>query len=47
VKYLDGFHPDMSQLTKTLIAFCGIALLALPAIWREREQFALVPRPAK
>ncbi len=47
VKYLDGFHPDMSQLTKTLIAVSGIALLALPAIWREREQLALVPRPAK
>lgn len=39
VYYFDGRTPELSQLTKTAIAFVGIALLALPAIWREREKF--------
>ena len=39
VYYFDGRTPELSQFTKTAIAFVGIALLALPAIWREREKF--------
>nr|CAD6603801.1 hypothetical protein RTCK_01460 [Rhizobium sp. TCK] len=39
VYYFDGRSPELSQLTKTAIAFVGIALLALPAVWREREKF--------
>ena len=39
VYYLDGRSPQLSEVTKTAIAFAGIALLALPAVWRERERF--------
>ncbi|HEX5934278.1 MAG TPA: OpgC domain-containing protein [Pseudorhizobium sp.] len=39
VYYFDGRTPELSQFTKTAIAFVGVALLALPAIWREREKF--------
>ncbi|CAD7034240.1 hypothetical protein REJC140_03292 [Pseudorhizobium endolithicum] len=39
VYYFDGRSPELSQLTKTAIALVGIALLALPAVWREREKF--------
>jgi hypothetical protein len=38
VYYADGRSPELSQLTKTMIAVTGIALLALPALWREREE---------
>ncbi|WP_432344524.1 OpgC domain-containing protein [Shinella yambaruensis] len=40
VYYADGRTPELSQLTKTSIAVVCIALLALPALWREREQIA-------
>ncbi|HEV7433606.1 MAG TPA: OpgC domain-containing protein [Pseudorhizobium sp.] len=43
VYYFDGRSPELSQLTKTLIAFVGIGLLAVPAIWREREKFFGTP----
>jgi hypothetical protein len=39
VYYFDGRTPELSQLTKTAIAFVGVALLAIPAVWREREKF--------
>ena len=39
VYYVDGHTPEMSQLTKTAIAFVSIALLSLPAIYRERDSF--------
>jgi hypothetical protein len=40
VYYADGRTPELSQLSKTTIAVVCIALLALPALWREREQIA-------
>src|SRR5690606_26066464 len=43
VYYFDGRTPELSQITKTAIAFVGIALLALPAIWRERDKFFGTP----
>lgn len=39
VYYLDQRTPEFSQLTKTVIALTSISLLALPAIWRERESY--------
>lgn len=39
VYYLDQRTPELSQLTKMSIALTSIALLALPAIWRERERY--------
>lgn len=38
VYYADGRTPELSQLTKTTIAVICIGLLALPALWRERDQ---------
>ena len=43
VYYLDGRTPMLSQLTKTTIAAVALALLALPALWRERDR--LLGRP--
>lgn len=44
VYYIDGRTPELSQLTKTMIACVALALLALPAIWRDRERlFANTP----
>lgn len=40
VYYVDGRTPELSQLTKTTIAVVCIALLALPALWREREEIS-------
>jgi len=40
VYYADGRTPELSQLTKTTIAVVCITLLALPALWREREALA-------
>jgi len=40
VYYADGRTPALSQLTKTTIALVCIALLPLPALWRERDQIA-------
>ena len=39
VRYLDGRVGEMSELTKTAITLFCLALLSLPAIWREREKF--------
>lgn len=39
VYYLDQRTPELSQLSKTGVALAAIALLPLPAIWREREQY--------
>ncbi|GLQ36627.1 hypothetical protein GCM10007908_02470 [Rhizobium albus] len=39
VYYVDQRTPELSQLTKTVIAVVSIGLLALPAIWRERDKF--------
>ena len=38
VYYLDGRTPMLSQLTKTTIAAVALALLSLPALWRERDK---------
>lgn len=38
VYYIDQRTPELSQLTKTGIAILAIALLPLPALWRERER---------
>jgi len=38
VYYADGRTPELSQLTKTTIAVVCVGLLALPALWRERDQ---------
>ena len=38
VYYFDGRSPELSQMTKTAIALVGVALLALPALWRERDK---------
>lgn len=35
VYYIDQRTPEFSQLTKTAIAFTAVALLAVPALWRE------------
>lgn len=43
VYYFDGRSPELSELTKTAIALVGVALLAVPAIWREREKFFGTP----
>lgn len=39
VYYADQRTPELSQLTKMIIAITSVALLALPAIWRERERY--------
>ncbi|SIQ03474.1 hypothetical protein SAMN05880590_101904 [Rhizobium sp. RU35A] len=39
VYYFDGRTPELSELTKTVIAFSCIALLSIPALWRERERW--------
>jgi hypothetical protein len=39
VYYMDGRTSELSQLEKTMIAIVGIALLALPALWRERDKW--------
>ncbi len=39
VHYMDGMIGPFSELTKTAIAVICVSLLALPAIYREREQF--------
>ncbi len=38
VYYLDGRTPMLSQFTKTAIALVSLALLTLPALWRERDR---------
>lgn len=43
VYYLDQASPPFSQGTKTAIALVGLALLPLPALWRERGKRAPAP----
>ena len=38
VYYVDGRTPELSQLTKTMITAVALALLTLPALWRDRER---------
>ena len=38
VYYFDGRSAELSELTKTTIALVGVALLAIPAVWRDRER---------
>lgn len=49
VYYFDQRTPELSQLTKTVIAVVSIALLALPAIWRERDRYfgSAQPMPSR
>lgn len=44
VYYLDQASPPLSQGAKTLIALVGLALLPLPALWRERARPATSAR---
>jgi len=46
VYYFDGRSPELNELTKTAIALVSVALLSIPALWREREKFFGVPAPA-
>lgn len=46
VFYLDGRFGEFSQATKTVIAFGSLALLSLPALWRERNRTATPPKAA-
>ncbi|MEO3997360.1 OpgC domain-containing protein [Mesorhizobium sp. CAU 1732] len=39
VYYVDQRTPELSQFMKTVIAIISIGLLAIPAVWRERERF--------
>lgn len=45
VRYLDGMVGPFSELTKTAIAIFCVSILALPAIYRERDLF--FPQPAE
>ncbi|MBP2548122.1 hypothetical protein J2858_001015 [Neorhizobium galegae] len=42
VYYFDGRTPELSQLTKTMIAVSCIGLLAIPALWRERDKWLVL-----
>src|SRR5690606_18929482 len=46
VYYIDGLTPELSQFTKTWLALISIGLLALPALWRERDRYVSTQRPA-
>ena len=37
--YVDGRTEELTQVTKTVIALGSLALLSLPALWRERDRF--------
>ncbi len=37
--YVDGRTGELTQFTKTMIALGALALLSLPALWRERDRF--------
>lgn len=39
VYYLDGRTPELSEVAKTAIAISCVALLAIPALWRERDKW--------
>jgi hypothetical protein len=43
VRYVDGRTPELSQPVKIMIAVVCIGLLALPALWRERERWISQP----
>ncbi|AOG11101.1 OpgC family protein [Agrobacterium sp. RAC06] len=44
VYYIDARTPELSQLTKTAVTIGALAILALPALWRDREKvFANAP----
>ena len=47
VYYFDGRTPELDELTKTAIALVAIALLSIPALWRERDKlFGTATEPA-
>jgi len=39
IYYLDGRTAELTQVQKTAIAAVGIAMLAIPALWRERDKW--------
>ncbi|MFZ3484558.1 OpgC family protein [Sphingomonas sp. 3-13AW] len=45
VYYIDQASPPFSQATKTMIALVSLALLPLPALWRERGAREVVRKP--
>lgn len=49
VFYIDGRVGELSQLTKTIVAIGSLAILSLPAIYREREKLFSLPttQPAR
>lgn len=49
VYYFDGRTPELGELTKTAIAVVSLALLSLPALWRERDSLlgTVQPEPQK
>jgi hypothetical protein len=50
VYYFDGRTPELNELTKTAIALVAVALLSIPALWRERDKLlgtAAEPAAAK
>lgn len=47
VRYVDGRVGEMSDLTKTIVTLTCVALLSLPALWRDRDRlFATKAEPA-
>ncbi|CDZ73309.1 OpgC protein [Neorhizobium galegae bv. orientalis] len=46
VYYFDGRTPELDEFTKTAIALVSIALLSLPALWRERDKLFGTHTPA-
>jgi hypothetical protein len=46
VYYFDGRTPELNEFTKTAIALVSIALLSLPALWRERDKLFGTQTPA-
>ncbi|WP_105432771.1 OpgC family protein [Neorhizobium sp. T6_25] len=46
VYYFDGRTPELDEFTKTAIALVSIALLSLPALWRERDKLFGTAQPA-
>lgn len=46
VYYFDGRTPELNEFTKTAIALVSIALLSLPALWRERDKLFGAGEPA-
>lgn len=46
VYYFDGRSPELNEFTKTAIALVSIALLSLPALWRERDKLFGTAEPA-